>query len=83
MKTAQCAGFSKGVFSGLYRWRLLRRDPIGCDVCYSVLPYDDGTTVNLGISFALPENYPAMGHASGVRAGDGGRRSSSKQHRPQ
>ena len=36
------------------------------DVCYSVLTYDDGTTVNLGISYALPENYPAMGHAARV-----------------
>jgi predicted dehydrogenase len=36
------------------------------DVCYSVLTYDDGTTVNLGISYALPEKYPAMGHAARV-----------------
>lgn len=36
------------------------------DVCYSVLTYDDGTTVNLGISYALPEKYPALGHAARV-----------------
>jgi predicted dehydrogenase len=36
------------------------------DVCYAVLTYEDGTTVNLGISYALPENYPAMGHAARV-----------------
>ncbi len=36
------------------------------DVVYSVLSYDDGTTVNLGISYALPEKYPAMGHAARV-----------------
>jgi predicted dehydrogenase len=36
------------------------------DVCYAVLTYDDGATVNLGISYALPEKYPAMGHAARV-----------------
>jgi len=36
------------------------------DVCYSVLTYDDGTTVNLGISYALPEKYPSLGHAARV-----------------
>jgi predicted dehydrogenase len=36
------------------------------DVCYAVLTYDDGTTVNLGICYALPEKYPAMGHAARV-----------------
>ena len=36
------------------------------DVCYSVLTYDDGATVNLGISYALPEKYPALGHAARV-----------------
>ncbi len=36
------------------------------DVVYAVLTYDDGTTVNLGISYALPEKYPALGHAARV-----------------
>ena len=36
------------------------------DVCYSVLTYDDGATVNLGISYALPEKYPSLGHAARV-----------------
>lgn len=36
------------------------------DVVYSVLSYDDGATVNLGISYALPEKYPALGHAARV-----------------
>ena len=36
------------------------------DVCYAVLTYDDGTTVNLGISYALPEKYPSLGHAARV-----------------
>ncbi len=36
------------------------------DVCYSVLTYDDGSTVNLGISYALPEKYPSLGHAARV-----------------
>jgi predicted dehydrogenase len=36
------------------------------DVVYSVLSYDDGSTVNLGISYALPANYPALGHAARV-----------------
>ena len=36
------------------------------DVCYAVLSYDDGTTVSLGICYALPEKYPAMGHAARV-----------------
>jgi predicted dehydrogenase len=36
------------------------------DVVYSVLSYDNGATVNLGISYALPEKYPALGHAARV-----------------
>ncbi len=36
------------------------------DVVYAVLSYDDGATVNLGISYALPEKYPALGHAARV-----------------
>jgi predicted dehydrogenase len=36
------------------------------DVCYSVLTFDDGATVNLGISYALPEKYPSLGHAARV-----------------
>lgn len=36
------------------------------DVSYAILTYDDGTVVNLGISYALPEKYPALGHAARV-----------------
>jgi hypothetical protein len=36
------------------------------DVCYAVLTYDDGAVVNLGVSYALPEKYPALGHAARV-----------------
>ena len=36
------------------------------DVVYSVLTYDDGATVNLGISYALPAKYPSLGHAARV-----------------
>ena len=36
------------------------------DVSYAVLTYDDGTMVNLGVSYALPEKYPALGHAARV-----------------
>ncbi len=36
------------------------------DVCYAVLTYDDGTAANLGISYALPEKYPSLGHAGRV-----------------
>ncbi|HSQ03339.1 MAG TPA: hypothetical protein VLN59_04860, partial [Burkholderiales bacterium] len=28
--------------------------------------YADGTVVNLGVSYALPEKYPALGHAARV-----------------
>ena len=36
------------------------------DVSYAILTYDDGTVVNLGVSYALPEKYPALGHAARV-----------------
>ena len=36
------------------------------DVSYAMLTYDDGTVVNLGMSYALPEKYPALGHAARV-----------------
>ena len=36
------------------------------DVNWAVLTYADGTVVNLGISYALPEKYPALGHAARV-----------------
>jgi predicted dehydrogenase len=38
-----------------------------------VLTYDDGAVVNLGVSYALPEKYPALGHAARVELlGTGG-----------
>jgi predicted dehydrogenase len=36
------------------------------DVSYSVLTYDDGAVVSLAVSYALPEKYPALGHAARV-----------------
>jgi predicted dehydrogenase len=36
------------------------------DLSYAVFTYDDGTVVNLGICYALPEKYPALGHAARV-----------------
>ena len=36
------------------------------DVCYAVLTYSDGAVINLGVSYALPEKYPALGHAARV-----------------
>jgi predicted dehydrogenase len=36
------------------------------DVSYAVLTYDDGSIVNFGVSYALPEKYPALGHAARV-----------------
>lgn len=36
------------------------------DVSYAVLTYDDGAVINLGVSYALPEKYPALGHAARV-----------------
>ncbi len=38
-----------------------------------MLTYDDGAVVNLGVSYALPEKYPALGHAARVEVvGTGG-----------
>jgi predicted dehydrogenase len=43
------------------------------DVSYAVLTYDDGAVLNLGVSYALPEKYPALGHAARVElVGTGG-----------
>jgi myo-inositol 2-dehydrogenase / D-chiro-inositol 1-dehydrogenase len=43
------------------------------DVSYAVFTYEDGTIVNLGVSYALPEKYPALGHAARVEVlGTGG-----------
>lgn len=36
------------------------------DVSFAILTYDDGTVVNLGVSYALPAKYPALGHAARV-----------------
>ena len=36
------------------------------DVSYAVFTYDDGSIVNFGVSYALPEKYPALGHAARV-----------------
>lgn len=36
------------------------------DVSWAVFTYADGTVINLGISYALPEKYPARGHAARV-----------------
>jgi predicted dehydrogenase len=36
------------------------------DVDWAVFTYADGTVLNLGISYALPEKYPARGHAARV-----------------
>lgn len=36
------------------------------DVSYAILTYADGTVVNLGVSYALPAKYPALGHAARV-----------------
>lgn len=36
------------------------------DVNWSILTYADGAVVNLGVSYALPEKYPALGHAARV-----------------
>jgi predicted dehydrogenase len=43
------------------------------DLSYAVVTYDDGSIVNLGVCYALPEKYPALGHAARVElVGDGG-----------
>ena len=36
------------------------------DVSWAILTYSDGSVVNLGVSYALPEKYPALGHAARV-----------------
>ena len=36
------------------------------DVAFAVFTYDDGSVVNLGLCYALPEKYPALGHAARV-----------------
>ncbi len=36
------------------------------DVNWAILTYSDGTIVNLGVSYALPEKYPSLGHAARV-----------------
>ncbi len=36
------------------------------DISYAILTYSDGAVMNLGISYALPEKYPALGHAARV-----------------
>jgi len=36
------------------------------DVNWAIVTYGDGAVVNLGISYALPEKYPALGHAARV-----------------
>src|SRR5258705_10257791 len=36
------------------------------DVNWAILTYSDGTVANLGVSYALPEKYPALGHAARV-----------------
>ena len=36
------------------------------DVSWAILTYGDGAVVNLGVSYALPEKYPALGHAARV-----------------
>ncbi|MEN3353635.1 MAG: hypothetical protein V7640_1793 [Betaproteobacteria bacterium] len=36
------------------------------DVSYAILTYGDGSVINLGVSYALPAKYPALGHAARV-----------------
>ena len=36
------------------------------DLSCAVFTYDDGSVVNFAISYALPEKYPALGHAARV-----------------
>jgi len=36
------------------------------DISYAVVTCDDGSIINLGICYALPEKYPALGHAARV-----------------
>ena len=34
------------------------------DVNYAIVTYSDGTVANFTVSYALPEKYPALGHAT-------------------
>jgi predicted dehydrogenase len=34
------------------------------DINYAIITYSDGTVANLTVSYALPEKYPALGHAT-------------------
>ena len=36
------------------------------DLTWALLRYDDGAAINLGVSYALPAKYPALGHAARV-----------------
>jgi predicted dehydrogenase len=36
------------------------------DVNWAILTYPNGTVANLGVCYALPEKYPALGHAARV-----------------
>jgi myo-inositol 2-dehydrogenase/D-chiro-inositol 1-dehydrogenase len=36
------------------------------DVSWAILTYGDGAVVSLGVSYALPEKYPALGHSARV-----------------
>ena len=36
------------------------------DVTWAIVTYDNGAVVTLGVSYALPEKYPALGHAARV-----------------
>ncbi len=36
------------------------------DVNWSIVTYADGAVVNLGVSYALPDKYPSLGHAARV-----------------
>jgi predicted dehydrogenase len=36
------------------------------DLTWAIFRYDDGAAVNFGVSYALPEKYPALGHAARV-----------------
>jgi predicted dehydrogenase len=34
------------------------------DLTWALMRYDDGAAVSLGVSYALPEKYPSLGHAA-------------------
>lgn len=36
------------------------------DLTWAILRYDDGAVINLGVCYALPARYPALGHAARV-----------------